>query len=347
MTTSTEMHVRKGALADIAAVPRAFEPDAGQALFKIERFALTANNVTYAAHGEDMGYWGFYPAPDGFGIVPVWGFADVAASRVAGLNEGERFYGYWPMASHALLTPGKVSPGRFTDMAANRQALAPVYNGYTAASDAFGDERIQMLFRPLYTTSFVLDAMLSASPAKTLILTSASSKTALGLAQAAKARGVQKVIGLTSPANRGFVGATGYYDRVAAYSMASTVDGDAAALIDFSGNGEVRRAVHAALGKKLIESHVVGDTNWDAANTNKLPGVAPQFFFAPTVIAERIKEWGAGGFEARLAAGWASFVASATWLRLVEDSGPDAVARYWRALVKGDVDPADGIILGM
>jgi hypothetical protein len=343
----TELHVRRDDLGAISPALHDAVVGSGQALFRVERFALTANNVTYAAHGIDMNYWGFYPAPAGFGIVPVWGFARVVESHVEGLAEGQRFYGYWPMASHALLTPGRINPRGFVDTVAHRQGLAQVYNGYVAASDAYGPETIQALFRPLYTTSFVLDLMLQDSPAATLILTSASSKTALGLAQAAKGR--QRVIGLTSPANRAFVEATGYYDAVIDYgdtAALSTIAGPAA-LIDFSGNGAVRHQVHETLGDRLVESHVVGDTHWDVANTGALPGVPAKLFFAPSVIVERVAQWGPEGFEARLAAAWTRFIASTGWLRVVEDKGADAVARHWRALAGGQIDPAEGLVLSL
>ena len=173
-----ELHVRRDDLTAIAAVTRDTPVGDGEALFRIERFALTANNVTYAAHGVDMAYWGFFPAPEGFGIVPVWGFAIVIESRAEGLAAGQRFYGYWPMASHAVLRPGRINPRGFVDMAQHRRNLPQVYNNYVAASDDYGPETVQALFRPLYTTSFVLDLMLQDSPADTLVLTSASSKTA-------------------------------------------------------------------------------------------------------------------------------------------------------------------------
>lgn len=342
----TELHVRRDALAEIAVVRRQIDPGEGEAVFAIEHFALTANNMTYAAHGVDLGYWDFFPAPEGFGIVPVWGFARVAESRVEGLVAGERFYGYWPMASHALLVPAKLSPRGFVDAAAHRQARASVYNGYFPASDAFGPESLQAIFRPLYTTSFVLDLMLADSAAETLVLTSASSKTALGLAQLA--RGRQRVVGLTSAGNAGFVTGTGYYDDVLTYEDLAGIAGTGpVALVDFSGNGAVRHAVHAGLGQRLIESHVVGDTHWDAGNSNDLPGVRPQGFFAPTVIVERVKAWGAAGFEARLAAAWGRFIATTGWLRVIEASGAETVAGHWRDIAAGRMRPAEGLVLSV
>lgn len=345
MAIATELHIVRDGLGTIAPVTRELDAGPGQALLRIERFALTANNMTYAAHGVDMGYWNFFPAPDGFGVVPVWGFATVIKSHAPGIEPGSRFYGYWPMASHAIVTPVRVGPRGFTDGAAHRQKLPPVYNNYIPASAAYGPEPVQALFRPLYTTSFVLDAMLGASPAKTLVLTSASSKTALGLAQAAQGR--QRIVGLTSPANRGFTTATGYFDAVVDYADVASLAAEAGpvALIDFSGNGAVRHGAHSALGAALVESHVVGDTHWATANRNDLPGVTPQLFFAPSVIVDRVAQWGADGFEQRLAAAWSGFMASTAWLRVVEETGAEAVAAHWRALAAGEIDPAVGLVL--
>jgi hypothetical protein len=341
MAEIAELHVRRDNLASVTPASRTVEPGPGEALFAVERFALTANNMTYAAHGMDMAYWQFFPAPDGFGIVPVWGFGRAIASRAEGVAEGDRLYGYWPMASHAVLTPARVTARGLVDAASHRQKLPPVYNGYVRPDDALGDERVQALFRPLYTTSFVLDLAL-AGAADVLVLTSASSKTALGLAQLA--RGRQRIIGLTSPANIGFTRSTGCYDDVLPYAdAASLAVTGTAALVDFSGNGSVRHAVYAALGAQLVRSLIVGDTHYDTANRNDLPGVAAELFFAPSVIADRIAAWGQDGFDARLGAAWRGFTQSVAWLKLVEADGAAAACERWRGLAAGRVDPAEGL----
>mgnify|MGYP003348760026 CR=1 FL=1 len=90
---------------DLGATRLRAEPDPdpaalgeGEVHFAIERFSLTANNITYGAFGDRMGYWRFFPSgEDGWGIIPVWGFATVTASRASGIEPGTRFYGYWPM----------------------------------------------------------------------------------------------------------------------------------------------------------------------------------------------------------------------------------------------------------
>src|SRR4249920_1934332 len=74
------------------------EPADGEALLRVDTFALTANNVTYAVLGDFLQYWKFFPgSEEGWGRVPVWGFADVVASRAEGVEEGARLWGYLPM----------------------------------------------------------------------------------------------------------------------------------------------------------------------------------------------------------------------------------------------------------
>ncbi|WP_164156576.1 DUF2855 family protein [Sandarakinorhabdus rubra] len=342
----TTLAVNKAELGATLALPDPPAPAPGQARFRVERFALTANNVTYAVHGEDFGYWHFFPSgQEGLGIVPVWGFGAVEASAAEAVTEGQRFFGYWPMASAALMEPVAASRAGFTDGAAHRAALPPFYNRYNVATADWGSEALQCLFRPLYATSFLIDALLSASPVDTLVLSSSSSKTALGVAQAA--RGRQQIVGLTSPGNRAFCEATGYYDAVLSYAEVAAVPGTRIAFIDFAGNGAVRLAVHTALGDRLAESHVVGDTHWQADNIAQLPGPVPALFFAPTVAQGRVAEWGAAGFDARLAAAWKRFAGTLGWLRIEEVNGRHAVADAWADLVRGRIDPAVGLIASL
>ena len=351
-TATTEFRVRRGDLRRTEVAVTFPELAAGQARFRIDRFALTANNITYAAFGEIMNYWQFFPAPDGWGIVPVWGFATVVESLVPEIAAGARYYGYWPMASHAVLTPGRWRDGGFSDVAPHRSGLAAVYNGY--ATVATGDEARYALFRPLYILSFLVDDYLvEAVPDATRILvSSASSKTAIGLAQALKMRGGVETVGLTAPGNIGFVQSTGLYDRVLAYDALETLAaGTRTVFVDFAGNAATRARVHRHCGDALAASLLIGATDWDAAPAPPgaaLPGPVPAMFFAPAVLAQRIAEWGRDGFEARLGTAWDSFVESTQgWLEVVTAGGPAAAEHHYRDLLEGRARPAQGIVLSL
>ena len=96
----------------------------------------------------------------------MWGFAKVVQTLHPGVAVGERLYGYWPMASHAVLQPDRLSEAGFSDAAPHRASLHAVYNQYLRCSGDPGyradQEAQQMLLRPLFTTSFLIDDFLAA-----------------------------------------------------------------------------------------------------------------------------------------------------------------------------------------
>lgn len=112
--------------------PAALPPDA--LLVKVTRFAFTANNITYAAVGEELKYWQLFPAPEGYGNIPVWGFGEVIASQHPNVAAGETLFGYFPMATHLVIEAADVSKRGLRDAAAHRQGVAPVYNAYARVS---------------------------------------------------------------------------------------------------------------------------------------------------------------------------------------------------------------------
>jgi hypothetical protein len=330
--------------------------DAGQILLRVDRFALTANNVTYGAVGDMVGYWQFFPAEEGWGRIPVWGFADVTRSRHDGIAAGERIYGYFPMSTHVVLEPDHVAPAGFVDATAHRAALPPIYNQYTrVAADPAHDRAREphiALFRPLFTTAFLLDDFFADQKlfgASAVVLSSASSKTALGLAFLLRSRGC-RVVGLTSAAHGAFVGRTGYYDAVLAYDAVAELPRDTPAVfVDFAGNAAVLGGVHRHLGASLRYSSRVGLTHWEKMGAgDDLPGPAPVFFFAPDQARKRIGDWGAAAFQARVAEAMRRFFDSTTaWLRIVEGRGQAAVGAVYAAMVDGRADPAEGHVVGL
>src|SRR6056297_227972 len=90
------------------------EPDLadGQVRLHVDRFAVTANNVTYAVFGDVLGYWKFFPVDDGrWGRVPAMGWATVVESRNADLAVGSRYYGWYPMAHTVVFTATATDDG--------------------------------------------------------------------------------------------------------------------------------------------------------------------------------------------------------------------------------------------
>lgn len=334
----------------------------GQARLRIDAFGLTSNNVTYAVFGDAMRYWDFFPTDDpAWGRVPVWGFADVVESTSADCTVGERLYGYFPMGSEVVVEPGRADERGVSDLAAHRQPMAGAYNRYVrCATDPIHDpdrEAQQMLLLPLFFTSFVVDDFFADHDdfaSGSIVLSSASSKTALGVAFLAHRRG-RRVVGLTSAAHRDFVTGLGVYDVVVEYDAVTDGLGAAtggptadAVYVDIAGNADVRHAVHTTLDARLAHSMAVGGTHWDheaAVTAAELPGPPPEFFFAPTQIAKRTADWGREELDRRMGDAWAAYVAwTDDWLRVRAAAGTEAVAAAWSGLVDGHADPRDGIV---
>ena len=333
------------------------EPAAGQALLRVDAFAFTANNVTYAVAGDMMSYWDFFPAEPGWGRVPVWGFGDVIASRCEDVKEGSRVFGYLPMSTHLLVEPDRIANGSFVDGSEHRRALPPVYNQYISTAQDPGysaaHEDEQMLLRPLFMTAFMLDDFLAADAffgARAVVLSSASSKTAFGLAFLLHKRAGVEVIGLTSAGNVAFVEGLGCYDRVVTYDRVASLPADLpAAFVDMAGNGAVVSAVHHHFRDNLKHSAIVGLTHWgQRASADDLPGAAPALFFAPTQIQKRSREWGPEGLQQRYGAAWTDFLGfTQKRLRVVHGRGEADVERVYLETLAGKVSPDEGHILSL
>lgn len=327
-------------------------------LVKVERFAFTANNITYAALGEQLKYWRLFPAPVGFGNIPVWGFGEVIASRHPSIDIGERFFGYFPMATHLVIEAADVSKRGLRDAAPHRQGVAPVYNAYLRVSGNAAFEGLdgdyQALLRPLFMLSFLVDDYLREREffgAQAVLLSSASSKTAFGLAHLLHSHPESpRVIGLTSAANADFVQSLGCYHEVFTYNHIEALPSNMpVAFVDMAGNSALRARLHLHFGEAMKYSGQIGLTHRNfSPDEPEIPGVKPAWFFAPDQIRKRAKEWGPGGIDQRFSAAWSTFVPTLPKrLTVVQGRGPMAVRQIYLDTLNGHVPPAQGHILSL
>ena len=367
---TTQFQVRKDQLATTRVVQLPDTPlGNGEVRVRIEHFAYTSNNITYAAFGEAMNYWQFFPVADGaegWGVVPVWGFGVVEQSRCVEVAEAERLYGYWPMASHAVLKPARLSPEGFFDSAPHRSALHPVYNHYLrCAVDPLYDpatEPLQALLRPLFLTAWLIDDFLAdndffgtnnGGKRGVMLLSSASSKTACATAAQLALRPEVEVVGLTSPGNVAFCESLGVYRRVLTYDQLESLPQDTPCVyVDFAGNGALRKTIHARFGA-LAYSCSIGGTHVDQlAGGRDLAGPRPVLFFAPAQAKKRHGDWGAAGFNERLARAWHAFIAQVTdpaapWVVVQHHIGADAVQAAHALVLGGRGDARVGHMLSL
>lgn len=298
---------------------------------RVERFALTANNVTYGVMGDELSYWRFFPASEeGWGRIPVWGLGTVLAT-------GETIYGYFPMSSHATLE----LDDELVDRSAHRAGLPDTYNRYMPVDPEWPQLDEMLLLRPLFGTSLLLADFLAGDEG-TVVLGSASSKTAYGLAFLLDRR----VVGLTSPANRSFVESLGVYDRVLTYDETAALGEEEGPLVfvDMSGDAEVRAAVRAAAGERLRRDVAVGSTHWQRLGGDE----GAEQFFAPSHLERLLAEVGGAELQRRMGEAWVALMGRVgDWMRIERGSGPDETQRVWRALVDGEADPRHGHVLSL
>ncbi len=362
--TLQQVHVHKHELTNAALVEAETPPLAeGAVRLKVESFSVTANNITYAVVGDGFKYWDFFPPkadnPEGLGIVPMWGHAQVIESKCPDIAVGERVYGYLPMATHLDVVPGKVHPGGFSDMTDYRQPMSPVYNAYTRLSaDPEHDparEAERMIFGPLFKTGFVIDYFMRGQDwfgAQQVVLTSASSKTAMGLASVAQQNSPAiRRIGLTSAGNVDFVTGTGLYDAVYAYDDLDTVPVEGTVTVDFAGNSKLLAGMHHHFGDNLKYSCLVGATHIEErgggmGGPGGLPGPKPTLFFAPDHFVSFFKEHGAVEGGKMAASAWQGFLeAAGSSVEIVRLRGLDAARETYLEMIGGHVDPAKGIVI--
>jgi len=328
----------------------------GQALIRVDRVGMTANNVTYAVFGDAMKYWDFFPAPEGWGRVPLWGFGVVQESNADGVQPGTRLYGYLPTSSHLVVQPEKADARGFRDASEHRQHLPSPYNGLTTTTSdpAYDPDRedLQVLYRPLFMTSFMLADFLEDNGffgASSAVISSASSKTSYGTAFLLQ--GKVKTVGLTSKGNVAFTESLGCYDEVLTYEQATQLPKDKTVYVDVAGNAALRRTVHEHLAAELVHSAVVGAAHHTAdpdlgGGASSLPGARPTFFFAPDQMRKRYADWGPDGVESAHAEAWRRFAPVVEgWVDVVVGTGPEALRADWLETLAGDTGPRTGHVV--
>jgi len=335
----------------------------GDILVKVEKFAYTANNITYAVAGDMIGYWNFFPPAEDptqeWGIIPVWGFAEVVESNLEEIPVGDRLYGYFPPATHLKLHPTKVSQKRFIDGSPHRLKLPIGYNIYQRVlfepgySPEFDQER--MLLFPLHLTSFCIwDALQDKDwyGAEQVIILSASSKTSIGLGYAFQAdEKAPPTVGVTSASNLETVQSLGLYDQCLTYDQVATIKQIPTVIVDMSGNSNILLTLHQYLGNDMKFTSNVGLTHWDNASAKPKEGIITdrsEFFFAPGHIQKRMKEWGPTVFDQKTTEFLKTTAAKTKqWLKFKKIEGLAGLMEVHPAVCSGKIPANEGLIVEM
>ena len=337
------------------------ELSTNQVLLEIDKFSFTSNNITYGVVGEQMNYWKFFPTQSGSGIIPAWGLANVIISNHPDVQVGQRFYGYYPMSSHLLVTIDNVSSKGFVDVTEHRQTLPPIYNFYTNTEHdpTFTSETEDLIsiFRPLFVTSFLIDDHLAEQnfyKATQIIFTSASSKTAQALASLLAHRKKENhldfnLLGLTSEKNVEFVRQLGSFDQTMTYDEVAHLNAnERSVVIDFAGNHNIQFQLQTLLGDKLVYNCLVGLVDWqNLGGENPLPKKG-EFFFAPAHAEKRQKEWGLSEFQQKVEIAWKRFMTTIQPIVSIKEYvGPEKLKQLYLDMLNGEIEPKQGNIVSL
>ena len=327
----------------------------GQVVLEVESMALTANNISYALSGDFLDYWGFFPTADGWGRLPAMAFGIVTESRVPGIDVGSRHFGFFPVGDRHVVT-AQATSGGFVDIGPHREKHAMAYRSFDRVdesrfTDADPHGHAYLLLRGLFLTSYLAEDFLNEHDmhgAGQIVISSASSKTAIALARRIRSRGNTHCIALTSASNIDFVNRVNLYDEVVTYDdIESLAEWSPTVFVDMAGNASVTSRVHHHFGDALTYSCTIGATHWDQSGPNRnLPGPRPEFFFAPTQLAKRGKEWGRDVLNNRIDTALDEFIVdSRRWLDIVVADGRTDTATTYDDLVHGRVPASHGRIL--
>jgi len=369
VSQASVFEVAKAELSKTRVVPLNIEQplSENEVLLKVDKFALTANNISYGVAGDTLGYWRFFPTTNTdeqgqWGRLPVMGYADVISSNCEQINAGERVWGFMPMATHVKILAGRISESGFSDVSPYRKGLSPLYAAFERISKnpfyQVENENFDILLRGLFTTSWLVDDFMFDNDyfgAQQYLITSASSKTSIALAFAIKERGERPAIGITSESNRSFVESLGCYQQVVSYDEISSLNKSVSSiLVDMAGGEKTLTSIHNHFVDQLLYSCRIGATQHNDINIDdtfsfdNLPGAKPIFFFAPTQLTKRTNDWGTGKTMKQIGMSLLRYIEFCRSTMTIEHTNEiNQVDAIYQQVLAGTADASTGQIISL
>ncbi|WP_445777826.1 DUF2855 family protein [Shewanella sp.] len=329
-------------------------------LLQVDKFALTANNISYGITGDTLGYWRFFPSdePQQWGRLPVMGYAEVVKSKNDQILVGERVWGFMPMATYFGIVAGNVTQNTFSDVSPSREGLAPLYSTFDRVSvNPFyqkQNEDYDILLRGLFTTSWLVNDFMQDNDyfnAEQYLITSASSKTSIALAFCIKQTAKRPAIAVTAKANMAFVMSLGCYDKVISYEQISELNPlTPTVLVDMAGNKTTIAMIHQHFGEQLGYSCRIGATHHHNLDLNDksslLPGPTPSFFFAPSQLSKRFQDWGSAITMKHINMALLSYIAFCKGnIAINYINGIEKINDVYQKVLTGHTDASLGIVV--
>jgi len=359
--TTASLHACKDLLPEVL--------DDGQVLVHIAKLVVTANTLTYGIAGKHpvLKYFANFPVsadvPEAarYGRTPCWGTGVIVKSACSDIAVGTRIHGLFPISPYAVLTPTKITESQFTDGVEHRAGLLTPYLEYKFHDSgpfrglSYDEEDWQMGAGNLFSTGWSMSQTAVVHPSKptSLLLTSASSRTSMAAAFAAKFHAIPlEVIGVTSVANADFVRKSGFYDIVCVYDDVASLSKQKVAVLDVAGNAGLKESLYKKFGDDLVYWGGVGITNVQTlgqkVSLEGLGGSPPTQFLVFSAIEEVSKAYGAKEVAEMLSASSAAYKKQTfSSFKAVRKFGPEDTLQLYNDMVHSKTDPSCSYICSL
>ncbi|MFC7674378.1 DUF2855 family protein [Mycolicibacterium sp. GCM10028919] len=318
----------------------------GLVTLAVERFSVAANNLGYVLVNDVLKTLEAFPSPSApRARIPVWGIAEVVAADPTVAAVGTRVAGFLPMATRVAVRAESTDIGLLS-VDDGRVDMLPIYRRLVPLpddSESAGSD-VETVLMPVHPFAALLANDVIGSGVRSVVITSASSRSASALARLLVNAGVV-VVGLTSAAHRSAAETFGVYDRVLGYDEVDRLDpSDGTTYVDVAGSSDVTGAVHDRLGRHLVVSIGVGGTHARSSPTGSGPPLA--MFNTGDREVELTRERGWPAVQSLYDAARSELVPWASeWLRVRTVTGLGSTEPVWRDIVAGRSDPLSAVVI--
>jgi hypothetical protein len=346
------------------------ELDEGKVLMRVDKFGFSHMSLGYLMKGFTRtfaGYHNFYKSSQGdnFYRSACWGYATVVESAHPKVAVGTRLYGLVPPSKYEVQSVSgfiKGSKGEPSIVEMEMGENVP-YNmrrfQEMEVVEGNNDDPVvedwRIVVKEIYTMAFYMDEQLLVETGmiNSVIISCASSKTALALAYCLRMREMRYVVGFTSKEHLDFVKSTGLYHDVFCYDDVDKLPTDHTVVyMDFKCDGELRQRITLKMGTNLMYNMVVGPAAFQKRQKDQIfEKRARQVLFDEATWRERrrmVAEVTKTGRNEKLKYSYKSFVERMKqYIKLRHTNGAGALTKMYDNVYSNTASPSEAFVCSL
>lgn len=351
--------------------------DPDHLLLRIDKFAFSQMPLGYLMKGYTRtfsAYHDFFKYPeDGIYRSACWGYCTVLESLHPKVPVGTRLYGLVPPCQYHIQKVMRAIPASKNgdpplvefDMDRMPYNLRRFQEYEVLQDGAHQDTEMEdwiIATKEIYTMAFYMDEQLLVDTGQinSVIISCASSKTAMALAYCLRMRGgvsiereMSCVVGLTSKEHLEFVKSTDLYHEVYTYDDLDNIPNDKTIVyMDFKCDGAIRQALTLRMGTNLMYNMVLGPAVFQKKMKDQLfEKRAREILFDESSWRERrrmVAEVTKTGRNEKLKYSYKAFVERMQKLmKLKHVSEPESLRKMYDAIYSNQASPSEAFICSM